>query len=355
MVIAADIGLNKPVDTFFTECLLRMAAECLQHRFFVLSDTRYVAGSLPQNCTQIIPIPLFTKDAFRRYLYYKRLPGSLRPHKIDVIISEKHFSGFSKNVSRLLLIDSSLFGSKAEPLFYQTKKFMEQVQKIKTALVVDELLYKNMCKGLPSAKNLVYLPQAADNNYRPYLQEEKQMVRYDETAGNDYFVCYVSRYHEEKMIKVLKAFSIFKKWQKSSLKLMIIFSDGEHAITGFSNYKYKEEVRIVTAKKDASVAPLLASAYAGIALIAGNDAEHVAIRFFKVGVPLIIIHQQGIEEIYGNETICSDPDESVLSKHLIELYRNENYKNELALKGLERSQFYTWENSMRVLWNALQR
>lgn len=105
----------------------------------------------------------------------------------------------------------------------------------------------------------------------PLDYQQKEDIKNQYTQGNEFIVATVDT--EQDFIMLLKAFSIFKKWQKSSMKLVVCmyqFKKNERLKKSFQSYKYNKDVVVLSQEKDWSA--VLGAAYMFINLQKYTDA-----------------------------------------------------------------------------------
>ena len=155
------------------------------------------------------------------------------------------------------------------------------------------------------------------------------------TEGSNFFML-VGPMHlpQFNWMLALKAFSAFKKWQKSSMKLVVVATEAAN-FTGFeeklNTYKYRADVVWKGYVKPDAYAPLLASAYAML-YPAGQDGLAMPVaEAVASGTPVVTGPQVAVPP-YAAPAVQVLPalSEEELGKALIQLYKNETYRSQLA-------------------------
>jgi glycosyltransferase involved in cell wall biosynthesis len=159
------------------------------------------------------------------------------------------------------------------------------------------------------------------------------------------------------LITVLKAFSKFKQWQKSSMQLLL-YSDGsisdEKFLKSLVTYKYKNDIKLVNAISLKEIALITASAYTVIYPASANDFYEPVIGVMQSGVPLITSPVNTIVEIAGEAALYADPDNvDDMAKHMITVYKDENKKKKMIADGLQYVQQYNFDNAAQLLWQSI--
>jgi len=95
-------------------------------------------------------------------------------------------------------------------------------EKAKTVLTVSKFSKRDILEHYRVDPDKISVVQpAARNHFRPLGWEEKESVKAGYADGREYFL-FVGGIHPRKnLLNLLKAFSLFKKWQKSNMKLLV--------------------------------------------------------------------------------------------------------------------------------------
>ena len=73
------------------------------------------------------------------------------------------------------------------------------------------------------------------------------------------------------------------------------------------------------------------------------------------GVPVLASGEASLPEVTGDcALICNAYSEKSIAKGLYRLYKDENLRNELSSKGLERAKCFTWEKSAEILYKVYE-
>lgn len=105
-----------------------------------------------------------------------------------------------------------------------------------------------------TTERLVQLPGKPDLGEKAAFSEwELEILRESFTQGKPYFLYFPDSREEADLSIMLKAFSIFKKWNQSSYKLVMVMDKvGQKAHkVRFQSYKYREDVELI--EDDASL------------------------------------------------------------------------------------------------------
>ena len=79
---------------------------------------------------------------------------------------------------------------------------------------------------------LNYIPPAAQEIFRPLTETVRKELKDNITAGREYFIYSGKLDFSKEIVDLLKAFSVFKKMQQSSMQLVLTGNMG----TSFKNF-----------------------------------------------------------------------------------------------------------------------
>jgi glycosyltransferase involved in cell wall biosynthesis len=231
------------------------------------------------------------------------------------------------------------------------------IRKAESIAVMNPYLKKSILKTYAVTENKVaILNMGIDKVFKPCGSDKSEKIKRTFTEEKEYFLFFATLSSDENIVTMLKAFSIFKKWQKSNMKLIILFSapGKENSIKDLSSYKYRDDVRILTAENNEATAEIIASAYAVIHLPAIEIMETEGLSGLVSGVPLISIDNDFCQSMYKDAALYSLPAEKGLSEKMMILYKDEKIRNELIARGKEVAAVHSWQNAARILWQTIQ-
>ena len=134
---------------------------------------------------------------------------------------------------------------------------------------------------------------------------------------------------------VLKAFSAFKKWNRTSMKLLLHVSDKSKkiAVDLIKNYLYAKELLLIEDDSIEAEIEMLGSAYA---VVFPSESEYPTgkmMHALSMEVPLLLPHHPYLESMFEASAGFYKNDIDGLSSKLSLLYKDEVYKNQLIANG----------------------
>jgi len=207
------------------------------------------------------------------------------------------------------------------------KRFNQTMQRAKQVLALDEWHAQNR-QGVER----VYLEKAPMPNFE---WSQLAPVRSALTDGNQYLLAFVDT---EDILPIVKAFSVFKKWQLSTMSLVFVMetdAEKEQAANLLLGYKYKDavELEVVSNFK----LEWIAAAYLTIFSAMNSHRFQFLTYTMRYQIPFLMHHDQAATNAIASEMAeageyfdFKQPD--VLANHFKLYYKDEMYR---AAKGNE--------------------
>jgi len=160
-------------------------------------------------------------------------------------------------------------------------------------------------------------------------------------------------------LNLLKAFSAFKKRQKSNMQLLIAGKPSWKYEVFFESlrlFKFKDDVKIL---KDPSLEELVKITGAAYAIIHPSLYESAAIQpleAMKSCVPVIASPKGAMPEIYGDAALYADTENfKDIAVKMMQLFKDENLRKELIEKGKIQAEKFNWNITAELLWESIEK
>jgi glycosyltransferase involved in cell wall biosynthesis len=231
------------------------------------------------------------------------------------------------------------------------KKALKDLQKLNGIIVTSNAASTAMVSiGIDVARiAVVYGGSSVDAGSQSNGNESQTREEY--TDGKQYFM--FKEGPEENLMFLLKAFSKFKKRQKSEMKLVVLKSNPEKNESYYSilqTYKYRDDVILLSPDNKKA---LIAAAYALIIL---EDDGFVidALDAMAMFVPVITSDNSPVKEC-GEGIALHYTKDSIddLAENLMTMYRNEDVWSRLAVRGREKALQYSWARTAETIGSML--
>lgn len=351
---------------FIYETFKRITAAHPEHEFIFIFDRpydqRFVFGS---NAKAVVTGPPARHPLLWKLWYDIKVPALLRKYKADVFVSCDGFCSLGTKVPQCLMVHDLAFLHypslipKSHLLYYKryTPKMLAKAKAITTASafskndIIDQY-------GVSADKiNVVY--NAAKEIFVPLTDEEKQATKAKYTGRKEYFI-YAGAIHPRKnLVNLLKAFSLFKKRQQSSMKLVLtgrLAWKYDSFVKNLKTYKYRDDVVMTGYVGEEEIKKLIGSAYAMVypSLFEGFGVP--VLEAMQSDVPVITSLNSSMQEIAKEAALYADPESPAdIAEKMMLLYKDEKLRSQLIEKGRVTGKQYSWEQSAEHLWQSIEK
>jgi len=152
------------------------------------------------------------------------------------------------------------------------------------------------------------------------------------TNGNNYILIFAP---VDNITIILKEFSVFKKWQQSTMHLVFILENKnaiEKANSILKGYKFRQDVSIYTTMDINST--ILAASYLTIFENVQYSYANIVMNSIHFGVPLLFDDQIQLPEAWKSAgEVFSFAEKNALSNHFKLYYKDEVYRQSRAKMG----------------------
>lgn len=359
------IGVNASTlkNTRF-QLFLELASLHQQHTFLFFFDHENKAATFPENVIPIILNPAATNVLKRRIWYHLKLPASLKKNKADVFVSEKFLSLKTKVPQILMQPDLTYiyhpgFIDKKEISFHKknTKKFIEKAN----AIVVNSFYLKNeivLRFKTPDEKITVIYPSVKMDR-KTATGDERELTKEKYAGGNEYFIYKGIISTERNLVNLLKAFSFFKKRQRSKMQLIITGERGEkydEFLRSLESYRFKEDIKVLEELGETDTVQLLSSAYAMVFVPSYATAAIEVIEAMRCEVPLITSSPPLLKEYCGEAALYADSEKpNDIAEKMMLLFKDEQLRKALIAKGRLQHHVFKTSNEIETLFSIIKK
>ena len=299
------------------------------------------------------------------YWYHIRASKRVRSWGASVWLQPYGMASFYSKIPQLMIVhDLAAFHfPKAIPWYHRwhyrlfTKKAL---QKASAVASVSHATRTDIQHQFPSLaqQEIAVLPGAARKIFQPVAWEIAREIKEKYTGGQEYFLVAGSIHPRKNLLTLLKAFSLFKKWQKSNMKLVIAgrWAWQNEAITEkLSTYKYRNDLVITGYISEQEMAEVMAGAYALIYPSVWEGFGLPLLEAMQCGIPVLVSDQPALRETGGDAACYFDPQHpDDLAEKMKKLYRDENWKQALVREGFQHNEKFSWKKTAALLETQLQ-
>ena len=203
-------------------------------------------------------------------------------------------------------------------------------------------------------EKVTVIPLAADKErFFPVDDRSSLKLRLAQKFGVDApYLLYISRLEHpgKNHVNLIKAFELFRNEQKSNYQLVLPGPDKEraaeiHAVAEAS--PYAKDIKFLGFIDDADVADLYRGADLFVLPSFFEGFGLPVLEAMSCGTPVITSSAASLPEVSGPHAPHFDPHDHVAMKDsIIQVLSNEETRLQLARKGLEWAQGFTWEKTV---------
>lgn len=361
MRIAVNAGsFSKNNFDFF----LKFASTHPEEIFLFFFNKEPSSVIFPSN-VKAVSIPSKTAFGLNRNAWYSfKIKKALKKEKVDIFISEKSILLKTKIPQILLSPELSFlfypaglnkkavhFYKKNNPLF-----FNKAAQIILNSFFLKKEIMERF--EIPEEKIRVIYPESK-NDFKAPSYEERESFKEKYANANEYFVYKGSIGANENLLNLLKAFSFFKKRQRSKMQLILVGTRGveyEEFLESVRLFRFKEEVKILTDILPDEAEKIVSYAYAMVyvPLFKSDPAE--VVEAMRCEVPLVVSSTAILKEYCGEAALFAEAaDFKNIAEQIMFLFKNEQKRKELIEKGKSELQKFTGNNLQVFLWEMIKK
>ena len=351
---------------FIYETFRRITEQHPEHEFIFIFDRPYDKRFLfSNNIKTVVTGPAARHPLLWKLWYDIKVPVILKRYKVDVFVSCDGFCSLGTKVPQCLVVHDLAFLhypstiKKSHLLFYKryTPKFLGKAISIAT---VSEFSKKDIIAqyGTDAKKiNVVY--NGVKEIFNPINNDAKATIKNKYTDGKEYFIYAGSIHPRKNLITLLKAFSVFKKRQQTNMKLVLagrLAWQYESFEKDLKSYKYRNDVVLTGYVEDAVLADIIGAAYAQVypSLFEGFGVP--VLEAMRCDVPVITSADSAMQEIAKDAALYADANSHTdIANKMMLLYKDENLRKELILKGRQIVKQYSWDKTATLLWQSIEK
>lgn len=270
-----------------------------------------------------------------------QLPFQLRKQKADIYIGLNAEGSATSNVPQVLIAGGT--GSAGSII---DKALFASVLRRATTIITPSLYNKEQLAAqykLP-LDNIEVIPPAPPDNGEPLSWEKREEIKEQYAGGNEYFLFTGTLKPENNIGILLRAFSVFKKWQKSSMKLVLAGSippKHEKELDELASYRFRADLVFLDQLAPEEMTKLLLGAYGFIYPATHSNSGRILLHAMAAGLPVICAAGSALEEVGGTAPLYVNPlDSREIGDQMIRLYKDETFRTRLINAGKERIKHY---------------
>lgn len=333
------------------------------HRFIYIFDQPFDQKFITsENIIPVITTPEAKSGLRLRYWFNYRVPAVLKKYHADVFISLDGICSLRTRVPQCLLMNDlsfifyPQFYPKSIVRFYKrfTPKFLAKANVIATLSESSKKDITQRFAIVPGKISLVYRSAAPDLS--AINGKERESIKEDYINGKEYFLYKGPLHPGKNLTNLLKAFSYFKKRQKSSMQLVIVgkkAGDYHQFAKDLKTFKFRSEVKWLNDLSESIQAKILAAAYAMVYPVY-IDNDNTVIEAMQCGVPVIVSTATCLPQSFASAVLYADPENFMdIADKMMLLFKDEDKWNLLGRAGMALAQKNNPAKTADMLWDCI--
>ena len=364
-VDARSFETSEVGDYFIKELFYQLAQNYTNHHFIFFSAKPADAlGGLAENITQVVITPEPTSFLLYKWWYDIKISIALKKHKADIFIGTNGICCLTTKVPQLLIVQD--LGFLQYPAFYPKnirffyKKFTPRFLKKAVSIAVFSDFIKKEITGkyAISAQKITVIDIAAKSSFTPLSWDEREKVKERYAQGCEYFVFTGGLNPQKNVINLLKAFSVFKKRQKTNMKLVIAgnVEKYKNEAEKINVYKYKNDISLTGDLSDSELASVTSAAYAMVFPSFSEASGLSVLEAMQCEVPVITTADSSMAEVAGDAALYANPSQpEEIAEQMKRIFKDEDLRNKLIVAGTERAKLFDLQKTTALTWQAIEK
>lgn len=344
--------------------LAALLDDTAKEKEYVIKDYDHVVNAKEhikeENVLLHIVIPANSSFSLK-YWYGYKLSRIFKKYRIDIAIC-LYGVCTSSSVKQILVIpDTALLQPQKGMLLWQQFATSRMRESLKVAVSI--LTYSNASAHAINAfaqdisKKIKVLPYTAPEIFVPMEWHNKLYVKSRYAQNKEYFIAILPDNNEAIFVDLLKAYSKFKKWQQSGMKLVLL--PKEEGFSGsvenkLNTYKYREDVNLVNDADRKDTADLIAASYALLHPALGDADLWPVVIALQCNTPVVTIDLASVKEYAGEAAAyVAEKNHEVFGDNLNRLYKEEDQKAKMVEAATLQTANYKQQDHIEQLWQLL--
>lgn len=346
------------------EIVKRLVENHPEHTFILFFDraydTKFVFGT---NAVPVLLHPQARHPILFRIWFNVSVRRALKKYQADVFFSPDGYLCLPTDVPQVPVMHDLNFEHNPQDLkpgmlkYYQ-KYFPRFARKANHIITVSEYSKQDICATYDiDASKVTAIWNGASDAFVPTGETQKTAIREKYTDAAEY-ILFVGAIHPRKNVRrLIEAFSEYKRRNpRSEEKLLIVGTElwNNSAFDLNISDSVKREI-IFTGHLALSELALVMAAAKIFAFVPYFEGFGIPlVEAMQCGVPILSGDRTSLPEVAGDAALYCDPfDTKAIADGLQQLLTDPHLRSQLAEKGLERAQLFSWDRAAEKVWEVL--
>jgi glycosyltransferase involved in cell wall biosynthesis len=289
----------------------------------------------------------------------------LKKQRPDLFLSMEGFLSLGSHIPQLPVIYDLNFEHYPKDhtfknrIYYRTffTKFAQKAARIAT---ISEYSKQDIVKWYSVSEDKIdNVSCGIKQKFSPLKPDEIIQTRQQYTNGLPYFFFIGSMHPRKNIVRLLRAFSMFKVKTQSNLKLVLsghILWDDASIHSALEKLNLKEDVIFTGRVTDESLRLLLGAAFALSFVPTFEGFGLPIVEAFEAGVPVICSNTTSMPEVAGDAALLVDPfNEQEIAEAMERMCVDADLRLRLVEKGNVQKQQFTWERTADLLFESVRK
>ena len=339
---------------FFDDCIVKIINDHPEHSFFLIADIHAYKFLSSKNVVFIDSAPTSENIILWKIWYGYKLPAILKKYKAAVFINMDPICSLKTQVPQCVLLPDLAFPDHVSFFKKNIPAFLEKATSI---ITFSNCIKNEICKQYASlaAEKITVIYNGVNENILQKNEIENTKEKYAE--GKEYFLFAGDITTQQYLVNLLKAFSFFKKRQKSNMQLIIAikaFLPGNEFVQSLKTYKYRDDVKLLVDLQEEELLRVINAAYAFIYSLQPSGFYTPLLKAMQCEIPVIAGNSAVLIEIFEDAVLYADAAifENIADKMML-LFKDEDKRSELIKKGKSMAAKYPLSASNQLFWQNI--
>lgn len=339
---------------FFVDCIVKIINDHPEHSFFLIADIDAFKFLSSKNAVILDSAPTSKNIILWKIWYGYKLPLLLKKYKAAIFINMDCICSLKTQVPQCLVLPDLAFPD--HNTFFK-KNIAVFLKKATSVITFSQLVKTGICKKYAeaAAEKVTVIYNGVNNTI---LQKDGiENIKEKYTEGKEYFLFVGDITTQQYLVNLLKAFSFFKKRQKSNMQLIIAikaFLPGNEFVQSLKTYKYRDDVKLLVDLQEEELLRVINAAYAFIYSLQPSGFYTPLLKAMQCEIPVIAGNSAVLIEIFEDAVLYADAAifENIADKMML-LFKDEDKRSELIKKGKSMAAKYPLSASNQLFWQNI--